>query len=224
MRFRELISLVSLLMPWPLRRALLVHVLGYKIDRSARIGFSLICPTRMEMGPKAVIGHFTLCKWGVDFLGLEEGAIIGNLNWITAVPLKGSSHFGDGSDRRPELVVRSQAAVTNRHFIDCTASVSVGRFATLAGCRSVVLTHSIDLANCKQGASPISIGEYSFVGAASVLLPGAVLPGYSVLGAHSLLNKVYTEQYFLYAGNPARPVKQLNRDMKYFTRTKGYVD
>jgi acetyltransferase-like isoleucine patch superfamily enzyme len=176
------------------------------------------------MGPKAIIGHLTVCKRGVDFLKLEGGAILGNLNWITALPLTGSSHFGDALDRHPELVVHLQAAITNRHFIDCTASVSVGRFAILAGCRSIVLTHSIDLANCKQGASPVSIGEYSFVGAASVLLPGAVLPGYSVLGAHSLLNKVYAEQYYLYAGNPARPVKQLSRDMKYFTRTKGYVD
>ena len=124
MRFRELISLVSILLPWPLHRAILVHVLGYKIDRSAKIGFSLICPTQLEMGPKAIIGHLTLCKWGVDLLKLEDGAIIGNLNWITAVPLKGSPHFGDGAGRRPELVVHWQAAITNRHFIDCTASVS----------------------------------------------------------------------------------------------------
>jgi len=127
-------------------------------------------------------------------------------------------------DRRPELIVHDQAAITNRHFIDCSASVSIGRFTTFAGCRSIVLSHSIDLVNCKQSSSPISIGEYCFVGAASVLLPGASLPDHSVLGANSLLNKIHTEQYFLYAGNPARPVKQLSSDMKYFTRTIGNVD
>lgn len=224
MSFRELFSLAILPMPWPLRRALLVHVLGYKIDRSARIGFSLICPKHLEMGPEASIGHLTLCKPGVDLLTLGESAIIGNLNWITGTPLNGTPHFRDVKDRRPELVVHDQAAITNRHFIDCTASVSIGRFAILAGCRSIVLSHSVDLANCKQSSSPISIGEYCFVGAASVLLPGAVLPDYSVLGANSLLNKIHTEQYFLYAGNPARPIKQLSRDIKYFTRTTGYVD
>ena len=96
MRFRELISLVSILLPWPLHRAILVHVLGYKTDRSAKIGFSLICPTQLEMGPKAIIGHLTLCKWGVDFLKLEDGAIVGNLNWITAVPLRGALILGMG--------------------------------------------------------------------------------------------------------------------------------
>jgi hypothetical protein len=224
MSFRELFSLATLPMPWPLRRALLVLVLGYKIDRSARIGFSLICPARLEMGPGARIGHLTLCKRGVDLLRLDEGATIGNLNWITGVPLKGTSHFRDGKDRQPELVVHNQAAITNRHFIDCTSSILIGRFATVAGCRSIILSHSIDLVNCKQNSSPISIGEYCFVGAASVVLPGAVLPDYSVLGANSVLNKVHTEQYFLYAGNPARPVKQLSSDVKYFTRAKGFVD
>lgn len=223
MSFRELFSLATILMPWALRRALLVHVLGYKIDRSARIGFSLICPARLEMGPRSGIGHLTLCKRGVDLLRLGEGAIVGNLNWITAVPLKGSPYFRDGVDRHPELVVQDQAAITNRHFIDCTSSVSVGRFAILAGCRSVILSHSIDLVNCKQNSSPISIGAYCFVGAASVMLPGSALPDYSVLGANSLLNKTHTEQYFLYAGSPARPVKQLSSDIKYFTRTTGYV-
>jgi hypothetical protein len=224
MSFRELFSLATLPFPWPLRRVLLNWILGYKIDRSARIGFSLICPARLEMGPRASIGHLNRCKSGVSLLRLEEGSIVGNLNWITAAPLKGTPHFKDGTDRRPELVVHNQAAITTRHFIDCTAAVSIGRFATLAGCHCIVLSHSIDLVRCKQGSSPISIGEYCFVGAASVLLPGAALPDYSVLGANSLLNKHYSEPYFLYAGSPARPVKQLSHDMKYFTRAEGFVD
>jgi acetyltransferase-like isoleucine patch superfamily enzyme len=150
--------------------------------------------------------------------------LIGNLNWITGVPLLGTPHLADQKGRRPELVVHDQAAVTNRHYIDCTAAVSIGRFSTFAGCRSIALTHSIDLTNCKQGAIPVSIGEYCFVGAACVLLPGAALPDYSVLGANSLLNKSYTEIYCLYAGSPARLMKKLPDDFKHFTRSKGYVD
>lgn len=224
MSFREMFCLATLFMPWPLRRVLLIHVLGYKIHRSARIGFSLICPKLLEMGPGSIIGHLTLCKRGVSLLRLGEGAMIGNLNWITAVPLQGTPYFKDDVNRRTELVVHDQAAITTRHFVDCTTAVSIGRFSTFAGCRSIILSHSIDLINCKQSSSPISIGEYCFIGAAAVLLPGAALPDYSVLGANSLLNKSYTEPYFLYAGSPARPIKQLPSDFKYFTRTVGFVD
>jgi acetyltransferase-like isoleucine patch superfamily enzyme len=224
MNLRFVVSIAALMLPWHLRRLLLVHVLKYEIDKSARIGFSFICPTRLKMGPKSIIGHLTQCKPGVDLLELGEGAQIGNLNWITGVSLKGAVHFQDSKDRRPELVVHDQAALTSRHYVDCTAAVSIGRFSTFAGCRSVVLTHSIDLIESKQRAASVSIGEYCFVGAATVLLPGSALPDYSVLGANSLLNKQYSEPYYLYAGSPARPVKALSRDMKYFTRTQGYVD
>lgn len=176
------------------------------------------------MGPGSRIGHFNLCKSGVELLHLGECAILGNLNWITGQPLADATHFKEEEGRYPELIINDHAAITNRHYIDCTATVSIGRFSTFAGIHSVILTHSIDLSACRQSAKPVLIGEYCFVGTASVLLTGSELPDYSVLGACTLLNKRYTEPYCLYAGSPARPVKQLSRDSKYFTRTVGYVD
>ena len=224
MNSRVLISLAAILLPWPLRRLMLVHLAGYAIHKSARIGYSLICPTRLEMGPGSRIGHLTLCKPGVELLRLGERAIVGNLNWITGEPLQGTPHFHDAEGRHPELVVHDHAAITNRHFVDCSAAVSIGRFSTFAGLHSIILSHSIDLSTCKQSVKPVSVGEYCFVGAASVLLAGSALPDNSVLGASSLLNKHYTERFYLYAGNPARPIKQLPSDCKYFMRTVGYVD
>lgn len=224
MVFRVAISISTLLLPWPLRRLILVCLLGYDIHKTARIGCSLISPVRLRMGPNSKIGHLNMCKAGVELLQLGEGAEIGNLNWITGVPMIGTTHLKGMSDRRPELIVHDQAAITNRHYVDCTATVTIGRFSTFAGCRSIILTHSIDLTECRQGAEPVSVGEFCFVGAACVLLPGAELPGYSVLGANSLLNKKFLNPYNLYAGSPARPVKQLPEGMKYFNRTKGFVD
>jgi hypothetical protein len=175
------------------------------------------------MGPGSLIGHLTFCKAGVELVRLGEGAAIGNLNWITGEPLGTNSHFQDQKDRRPELHLNDHAAITNRHFIDCSAVVTIGRFSTFAGLRSAILSHSIDLELCIQTTEAVSIGEYCFVGAMTVLLPGSSLPDYSVLGANSLLNKRYSEPYYLYAGSPAVPVKQLSRDCKYFTRTTGFV-
>lgn len=223
MNSRLLISLLALLLPWPLRRLVLVYLFGYSIHKTARIGFSLVCPVHLEMGPGAHIGHLTLCKSGVDLLHLGEGAAIGNLNWITGEPLGASLHFQDLEGRRPELIVHDQAAITNRHFVDCTATVTIGRFSTFAGLRSAILSHSIDLDSCRQTAEPVSVGEYCFVGGMTVLLPGSALPDYSVLGANSLLNRHYSDPYYLYAGSPARPIKQFTRDSKYFTRTTGFV-
>lgn len=224
MKLRLLISLLSLCLPWSLRRLVLASLLRYSIHKTARIGFSLICPAHLNMGPGSYIGHLNVCKSGVELIHLGKGAIIGNLNWITGESLMATSHFQKEVGRRPELHVHDHAAITNRHYIDCTATVTIGRFSTFAGIRSVILSHSIDLMNNVQSAKPVSVGEYCFVGTIAVLLSGARLPDYSVLGANSLLNKPYSEPYCLYAGSPARPVKQLPRDLKYFTRTIGVVD
>jgi acetyltransferase-like isoleucine patch superfamily enzyme len=137
--------------------------------------------------------------------------------------LGNSPHFGEEKDRKPQLILEEHAAVTHRHLIDCTNSVVIGRFTTMAGWQSQILTHSIDLARNRQASSPVRIGEYCFVGTNSVLLPGSVLPDFCVLGAKSLLNQAFTDRYWLYGGVPARSIKELSPDYEYFRRTQGFV-
>lgn len=224
MKFRMAVSILTLFLPWPLRRAVLVRMLGYKIHRTARIGLSLICPDRLDMGAGSSIGHLSFCRAGVALLALGEQAIIGNLNWISGYPLGSDRHFAHQEDRRPELIIGDHAAVTNRHLIDCTNSVVIGRFSTVAGWSSQILTHSIDLKQGVQSSAPIRIGDYCFIGTSAVLLGGSYLADSCILGAKSLLNKKYTEAFWLYSGVPARPTKQLSPDHVYFIRSKGIVD
>jgi acetyltransferase-like isoleucine patch superfamily enzyme len=108
--------------------------------------------------------------------------------------------------------------------VDCTNRVSIGAFSVFAGFRSQILTHSVDLENSRQSSAPIVIGDYCFTGTDCVLLGGSVLPHHSVLGAKSLLNKEQTEPYSLYAGVPARAVKTLSPDLKFFSRKTGIID
>jgi acetyltransferase-like isoleucine patch superfamily enzyme len=161
---------------------------------------------------------------GVAEVSLGESATIGNLNWISGSPVNVQSlHFSDQIERSPKLLVGDHAAITNRHLIDCTDAVTIGRFATFAGFRSQILTHSISILEGRQRSGPVVIGEYTFVGTASIILPNACLPNFSVLGAGSVLNKNYTDEYHLYAGNPARPLKRLDHDAAYFNRKTGFV-
>ena len=219
---KKVISVFLFLFPWPLRRWFLVALFGYKIHPTARIGFSIVCPVHLEMGENSLIGSLTVCK-GLSLLKLGDNAVIGNLNWITGVLPGDKNSYADDAGRRPELIVETHAAITTRHWIDCTDAVHVGRFAILAGCGSQVLTHSIDLEKCRQSSRPVRIGEYCFVGSGSILLAGSALPDYSVLAAGSVLNKPHAEPYFLYGGVPARAVKPLSADLRYFQRETGHV-
>lgn len=209
--------------PWKLRRWLLVRCWRYEIAPDARIGLSWIFPEHLKLGPGAYIGHLTLAK-GLALLELNEHARIGNLNWITGFPEGGRGFFAHQPDRRPRLVLGRHAAVTNRHLIDCTHEVRIGEFSTVAGFRTQILTHSIDLAECRQHSEPVAIGAYCFVGTGCTLLGGARLPDYSVLGAASLLNKAHGARYRLYGGVPARELKELNPSMRYFQRKTGFVN
>ena len=148
---------------------------------------------------------------------------MGNLCWITGFPPGPSRHFAHQPERRPELHVGAHAAITHRHLIDCTATVTIGPFTTFAGYQSQILTHSIDLAASRQSSAPVTIGAYCFVGTNCVLLGGAALPDRSVLGAKSLLNKAYAEELTLYGGTPARPIQALPEDTAYFHRAEGNV-
>lgn len=211
-------------LPWPLRRIVLQALCGFAIDRTAFISrFALLLPKRLEVGPKAYIGPFTVCK-GLDLLRLEESGFIGPFNWITAFP-KGtkSRHFELDPERKPQLIVEAHAAITNRHIIDCTDEVTIGAYSTFAGFRSQILTHSIDLKDSRQHCKPVRIGHHCFVGTSCVLLGGSVLPDSSVLAAHSLLAARYEEPGMIYGGVPAKPVKPIDSEDKYFTRDTGYV-
>jgi acetyltransferase-like isoleucine patch superfamily enzyme len=159
----------------------------------------------------------------MDLLSLGDHASIGRLNWISAYPLNQPPHFAHMPARKPQLIIGAHSAVTHRHIIDCTEQVIIGSHATIAGFRSQILTHSIDLSECRQHAKAVTIGNYTFVGTACTILGGSVVPDYSVVAANALVNKAHEERYRLYAGVPAKAVSQLSPDMKYFTRVAGFV-
>lgn len=216
------LKLLLILLPWRLRRLLLQRLYGYRLHPTARIGLAWVYPRELSMADGAHIGALTVAK-GLDSLVLGEQASIGRLNWITAYPSRLPPHFAHQPDRQPRLELGVHAAITNRHIIDCTDRIDIGAFATVAGFRSQLLTHSINLKTCRQEARPIRIGAYCFVGTACTVLSGAQLPDYCVLGAHSLLNKAFQESHRLYGGVPAVIQSELGADLDYFRRQTGFV-
>lgn len=62
----------------------------------------------------------------------------------------------------------------------------------------------------KPSRDKIILGKGSWVAGNCSILPGAVLPESSILGAGSVLNKPFTEKQALYVGAPAVFKKKLN--------------
>ncbi|MFT6842175.1 MAG: acetyltransferase-like isoleucine patch superfamily enzyme [Psychroserpens sp.] len=218
------LQLLIIFLPQNLRKYILTNLLGYIFKRDSRIGYSIILSKKVTFHNNAVVGHLNFFK-GFDEINIGEYSTIGNLNWITAFP-KGttSKHFAHQPERLPVLKLGKHTAITNRHLLDCTGGFFIGDFTTFAGFRSQVLTHSIDLTNCRQNSSPVIIGDYCFIGTNSIFLLGSKVPDRCIIAASSTVTNVLEGQLGLFAGVPAKRIKDLNeKEVKYMTRTSGYT-
>ena len=225
------IILQIILMPFPflVRRFVYRKLWKYDIDKTARIGFSLILCHELTMKENTYIQHLTVVK-PIDKLFMSRYARIGSLNFITGYDTSISGYanrkgfYKHVKNRHCELILGEDVAINSRHFIDCNGGVYIGAFATVAGIKSQILTHSINVYKNRQEAHPIHIGKYCFVGTGCILLPGTRLPDYSVLGAGAVLTKSYEETACLYAGSPAQKIKSLDINTTlYFQRNERMV-
>lgn len=217
------IKFIIIFLPWKIRRIILQKFFKYKIHPNARIGLSYIYPQHLEMEEGARIGHLNIAIH-LDKVIIGQNSTIGRKNWITGFPTKtGSKHFAHQPERQSQLIIGKESAITKNHHIDCTNSIIIGDFVTIAGYYSQLLTHSIDLKENRQNSFPIYIEDYCFVSTKCILLGGSKLPNHSVLAAGAVLNKNFSDSWNLYAGVPAKPIKKIERTEKYFTRTSGFV-
>jgi len=213
-------SILVFVLPRRMRPHLLRRFFGAQIGPGCLIGRSLFLCGRMSLGAGAKIGSGNVIG-PVRALTLQDGAEIGNLNWIASLAEEATSHFGQ--PRFPELVLKRESALTNRHYIDCQDQITIGEFSTVAGIRSTVWTHEIDIGAGRQKTQPVSIGAYCFIGSNVTITAGSAVGDRIVVGAGSVITKRLDGGPALYAGTPARYVKALPGDAGYFARTRGKV-
>lgn len=215
---------LTFILPWKLRRLALQRWFGYKIHPTASIGLSWVFPNELVMEEHARIDHFTVAIH-LQAIQMKAFSKIGRGNWITGFPVqKNPRHFKHQPARQPALILGNSSAITKNHHLDCTSLIHIGDFVTIAGYQSQFLTHSIDVMENRQDSNPIYIGDYAFIGTNVVVLGGAKLPSRSVLGAKSLLNKSFEEEWTLYGGVPAKPIQKIPATARYFTRQSGFVE
>ena len=212
-----LLQIVLFATPWKIRRLLMQRLWGYSIAPSAKIGYSLILSKRLIMGENSVIRSGNVIKQ-IDLLRLDSGACIARCNLVSGVR-------GFETESKCRLILRENATITSRHFIDCSGGVEVGEYTTIAGNNSEILSHSIDPYLNREVVHPVTVGKYCFVGTRCLFLPGSSLPDYSILGGGAVVSKKLQNAGCLYVGSPAIMKKKLNiGDVAYFNRKERFVD
>lgn len=218
---RVVVSILIAPFPWALRRTIFSLFFGYTFAAGSFVGRSILSASKVSLGKNARIGSLTIIR-NLGELDMADNALIGSFNWIHGYV--SDQHFLAFPNRVSRLRMCRNSALTARHIVDCTDEVLIGEFATVAGHRSQILTHGIDMLRGNQACAPVHIGRYSFVGTACILTKGVVVPDYSVVGAGSNFTKSSgSEEYALYGGNPAQLLRKLEPTSAYFTRSVGSV-
>ncbi len=222
MRLLRIVAQVCLwIVPWTARRVLLEALTGGTIHPTARIGCSVILAESVLMRERSRIRHLTFIG-ELRRLELHESAGIGSFNRIYATPLD-SRFFAAVSDRDPSLLMEAHSQMVSQHIVDCSGGVRIGAYALVAGHRTQIITHGIDLARSRQRADPVEIGSYSMLGTGCIVLPGSRLAPHSVLAAGSTLLGDAGEEYTLYAGKVATAIERIPEDAAFFHRPEGTI-
>ena len=205
-------------------RFLMTRFLGWSIAPSAYIGPSIFLHvTHGEIGPGARLHGLSLYHH-IESLRIGERATLGLWNWICAAPaLRTMTMDMTVAGRPAEFAMGRHAAVTSRHYIDCSGGVRLGDFSCIAGVRSTILTHQVNTERSEQEISSVAIGDYCFIGSNVKMVPGACVPDRCVVAMGSVVSGPLPRPNVLYAGVPARLVKEIQAGA-YFGRSNGPVD
>ena len=212
-------AFLGLLPDGRLKRYLLRTVLGWDIDRSARVAPCVFLGVKhISLGPGSGLAAFSVYR-DLELLALETNSGIGHWNYVTAARELRTDVLDATPDTRPAtLELEHNAVITSRHYIDCSGGVSVGAFAVLAGVRSTVMSHEVDLVRSAQSIASVRIGSHCFVASNVLLAPGSCTADRSFIAMGALVAGDLRTPEMLYAGVPARPIKNIG-NVAFFSRT-----
>lgn len=205
-----------------------LRLLGHKIGKRVKIGFSILKVNNLELEDSVKIGHLNLVlipkinlarKAKIGYLNilkgpfnlkLNEKAAIGNKNYITRGFL--GLTYGESVLELGELT-----KVTTGHHLDLTRSIIFGDFSILAGIRSQMWTHGYYHAETGKERiridGEINIGNNVYIGSGCIFNPGVKLQNAIHIGGGSVISKnllepgMYVGQKLRYIENDLEIVK-----------------
>ncbi|HSS20801.1 MAG TPA: hypothetical protein VLL54_12055 [Pyrinomonadaceae bacterium] len=223
---------VIALFPSFLKRPCYRWFFGYKIGKRVRIGLSIIdvgeClmdddvdighlnliirTKRIEIKDHAKIGHLNIIRGG-DEVQLGRYAEIIRMNEINSMPEPDVVNPID-----PRFFLGDGSIITAGHKIDFTDRVTIGRRSILGGRNSSLWTHN------RQRTRPIEIGSFAYIGSEIRIAPGGSVPSKCIVGIGSVVTGELTDEGYLIAGVPAKPVKELSEEDRFLIERKTRLD
>jgi len=202
---RKLLLVLAALLPLPLKLGIYRRLLGWRIGKNVRIGWSYLDAGHVTLGDNVRIGHFNLVR-GVKRLSVGSGTYIANLNQMF-----GAAYPGWDST----LIIGENVNFMSRHFIDVGGTVTIGDRTVVGGRETQFWSHTRAFVDGAPSLQPTSVhvAEEVYIGARATLV-GCAIPAGAVVGAGSVVTKSFAPEVarLLIAGNPASVRKRYDSD------------
>jgi acetyltransferase-like isoleucine patch superfamily enzyme len=188
-----ILCLPSCLVGW------LLNLLGHKVGKSCRFGFSLILTDALLLKDQTRIGHMNLIK--ARSLLMREHASIGRMNLIFGpidIIIGKRSIIGNKNKvvRGPQdtvvvgravLKLGELSSLTADHRVDCTKSIRLGSYTTVAGAGTQIWTHGYVHDMHGPGRyridGAVTIGNNVYIGARCIVSMGVRIASGVMVGA-----------------------------------------
>ncbi len=205
---------------------------GYRIGKRVRIGVSIIDAQHCMIEDDVQIGHLNIIV-GVSKLLIKDHVKIGYFNVIRGgdevvlgryaeiMRMNEINSIPDPdvvNETDPRFLLGDGSVITAGHKIDFTDYVEIGRRTILGGRNSSLWTHN------RQRTQPIRIGSFTYIGSEIRVAPGGGVPSKCIVGIGSVITAESTEEGYLIAGVPAKPIKQLDDNDKFLIQRKTRLD
>jgi acetyltransferase-like isoleucine patch superfamily enzyme len=155
-----------------------------------------------------------------EFASLGVGVTIRNGARIELAP--------DEASPSPALIIGDYTNIEQNIHIACRYRIQIGSNVSItANCAIVDVTHPYENVNDhrKIGARielvdrPVEIGDGTFIGMNSLILPGSKIGRYCMIGAGSIVNGIIPD-YSVALGCPARIIKRYDPDLRKWQTVK----
>jgi acetyltransferase-like isoleucine patch superfamily enzyme len=219
-KFRLAMLMLTAVLPGPFKRFVYRSIFGYQIGRKVRIGFALLDCAHLAIGEETSISHGVLflrcgdvhigahvavgpCNIfrGGETIELNDYCQLLRFNMINAIPENDCVN-----EPQSKFRLGYGSVITAEHRIDFTDRVSIGRCTTIAGRNSSFWTHN------RRSGSPVSIGDFCYVGSEVRMAPGANIGDCCILGLGAVVIRGSIDDNWLAGGVPARPIRPLTTE------------
>jgi acetyltransferase-like isoleucine patch superfamily enzyme len=184
------------------RRPLLDRVQRALVEEVANLNFRLLL-AQLFVSVLPTLSFSRLRTAIYRLAGFEIGAhslVLGRMGFTGEGPVQKRLHIG------------AHTIINSEFFIDLNAEISIGDWVSVGHHVTIITAnHDVGPALCRAGAkkpAPVAIGNGSWIGARSTLLPGVHIGRSSIVAAGSLVSGD-VPAHRMVGGVPARSLKTL---------------